>query len=122
MRPERDRKKKLIVAFHFQFSNRTGWDCGNCRKHGLETRRRCGFLPAEQRGPAVVVWGRGDVQADECPTSLITAESVGWIEEFLVKRRLGIVESLDVAARKVDAFLILRDRMEREQQDGTAQR
>jgi hypothetical protein len=121
VRPQRDRKKKLIVAFHFQFSNRAGWDCGNCRKHGLEAKRRCGFLPIAERAQPAVVWGRGDVQAQECPTSLITAESLGWIEEFLVRRRLGIGESLETEARKVDAFLILRDRMEREEHDGTAQ-
>lgn len=109
-----------MVAFHFQFSNRAGWDCENCRKHGLEAKRRCGYLEAAERGPAAIVWGRGDVQTDECPTSLITADSLALVEEFLVARRLGIPESLDVEARKVDAFLILRDRMEREQHDGTA--
>ena len=121
MQPERDRKKKLIVAFHFQFSNRTGWDCESCRKHGLEAKRRCGFLPAEKRGAAAIVWGRKQVRAEECPTSLVTGESVALFEEFLVKRRLGIPESLDTEARKVDAFLILREQMEREERDGTTE-
>jgi hypothetical protein len=43
------------------------------------------------------------------------------LEEFLVRRRLGIPDSLENEARKTDAFLILRDLMEREEQDGTSQ-
>ena len=37
------REKKLIVAFHFQFSNQAGWECDACRRAGLEVRRRCGW-------------------------------------------------------------------------------
>ena len=126
MRSERGRKKKLIVAFHFHFANaqfagRTGWDCDSCRRHGLEAKRRCGFLAAEHRGKPAIVWGRKQAQAEECPKSLITGESIALLEEFFVRRRLGIAESLDTEARKTDAFLILRDQMEREEKDGTAQ-
>lgn len=69
----------------------------------------------------MTVWGRKQVQSDECPTSLITGESLGLLEEFFVRRRLGIAESLETEARKIDAFLILRDQMEREENHGTAQ-
>ena len=40
---ERSRKKKLIVAFHFQLGNHSAWNCGPCRKSGLERKRRCGW-------------------------------------------------------------------------------
>jgi hypothetical protein len=125
-----ERKKKLIVAFHFvtasrQFAHvsgdRAGWNCESCRQHGLETKRRCGFLPEEKRGEPRIVWGRGQTQTDECPKSLITGASMALIEEFFVRRRLGIPDSLETEARKVDAFLILRDETEREEQDGTTQ-
>jgi hypothetical protein len=43
------------------------------------------------------------------------------LEEFLVRRRLGIRESLEMEARKVDAFVILQDELEREEQDGPSQ-
>ena len=59
-------------------------------------------------------------QADECPKSLVTGESLAFVEEFFVRRRLGIPDSPDMEARKVDAFLILRDQMEREELDGKA--
>ena len=117
MRAERDRKKKLIAAFHFQFSNRAGWNCGTCRQHRLEEKRRCGYLPEAQRGGSRVVWGRKLLQVDECPTSLITGESLALVEEFFVRRRLGIAYSTELPARKTDAFLILSDEMECEERD-----
>lgn len=126
MRAQRARKKKLIVAFHFQLANaefagRAGWDCDSCKRNGLETKRRCGFLPPDQRGNARTVWGRRQVQTQECPKSFVTGESMSLLEEFFVRRRLGIADSLDLDARKTDAFLILRDQMEREERDGTSQ-
>ena len=125
MRAGRERKKKLTVAFHFQFSNRAGWDCVSCRQNGLEVKRRCGFLPDERRGEPRIVWGRKGTQTDECPKSLVTGESLAMVEEFFVRRRLGVGDSIGIEAlgieampaRKVDAFLILRDEMEREERD-----
>jgi hypothetical protein len=94
----------------------------SCRQHGLEAKRRCGFLPDEKRGVPRVVWGRRQTQAEECPKSLVTGESLALLEEFFVRRRLGSDEALEeMPARKVDAFLILRDEMEREERDGEAQ-
>jgi hypothetical protein len=126
VRVGRERKKKLIVAFHFtianqQLSNRAGWDCGSCRQHGLEAKRRCGFLPVEKRGEPRLVWGRKTAQTEECPKSFVTGESLALVEEFFVRRRLGLQDSLETDARKVDAFLILRDEMEREERDGKSE-
>ncbi len=41
------------------------------------------------------------------------------LEEFLVRRRMGMREDAETEARKVDAFLILQEQMEREQRDAT---
>ncbi len=120
MRAGRERKKKLIVAFHFQFSNRSGWNCDSCRRTGLEKKRRCGFLPAGERGEPRIVWGRKQTYAEECPKSFVTGESLALVEEFFVRRRLGIGDSMETEARRVDAFLILRDEMDREERDGKA--
>jgi hypothetical protein len=109
-----------MVAFHFQFANRAGWDCDACRKNGLETKRRCGFLPAEARGEKRLVWVRKRAQTDECPKSMVTGESLSLLEEFFVRRRLGMVDGMETAARKVDAFLVLREEMEREEKDVTS--
>ena len=76
-----ERKKKLIVAFHFvtasqQFPDRAGWNCESCRQNGLEVKRRCGFLEDDKRGQPRIVWGRKHTQTDECPKSLVTGESL----------------------------------------------
>ena len=68
-----------------------------------------------------LVWARRDVSLRTCPKPYITAESQTLVEEFFVRRRLGIEDSIELEARKVDAFLILRDEMEREERDGEAQ-
>ena len=75
----------------------------------------------EKRGPVRIVWGRKRMHVDECPKSLVTGESLSLLEEFFVRRRLEIPDSLDLEARKVEAFLILRDLMEKEQRSGTTQ-
>jgi hypothetical protein len=93
----------------------------SCRQNGLEVKRRCGFLPDEKRGEPRIVWGRKQTQSEECPKSLVTGESLAMVEEFFVRRRLEAGDSAGLegmAARKVDAFLILRDEMEREERDG----
>ena len=120
MRADRDRKKKLIVAFHFQFANRAGWDCDACRRHGLEKKRRCGFLAEAERGEPRLVWVRKRVRAEECPKSLVSGESLSLLEEYFVRRRLGMADAVEMSARKVDAFLILREEMEREERDVTS--
>jgi len=84
-------------------------------------KRRCGFLPVERRGEPRLVWGRKHAQTEECPKSYITGDSLALVEEFFVRRRLGVPDSLDIDARKIDGFLILRDEMEREERDGTSQ-
>jgi hypothetical protein len=121
VRPQRGRKKKLIVAFHFQFASQSGWNCDICRRNGLESRRRCGFIPPEKRGEERIVWGRRQVHIEECPKSFITGESLALLEEFGARRRLDIAGTLDLDARKADAFLILREQMEREENHGTTQ-
>jgi len=101
--------------------SRAGWNCDSCRRNGLEAKRRCGFLPEAKRGEPRIVWGRKQVHTEECPKSLVTGESLALLEEFFMRRRLGMQDSPELEARKVDAFLILRDETEREERDGEAQ-
>jgi hypothetical protein len=101
------RKKKLIVAFHFQFSNQAGWECATCRKAGLETKRRCGWMAPALETPERVVWARNNVASNICPRSFITAQSMAWIEEYLVRRKLGQRGIDGLGTREVEAFLIL---------------
>src|SRR5580692_95289 len=88
MRVERERKKKLIIAIHFLRAERAGvnqaagWKCEQCRRQGLEARRRCGFLPEAKREAVRVVWAKGRVATEECPTSFITPVSVELVEKY----------------------------------------
>jgi hypothetical protein len=50
----------------------------------------------------------------------MTGESLALVEEFFVRRQLGMTDTPEMAARKVDAFVILRGEMEREERDATA--
>ena len=118
MRSDGDGKKKLIVAFHFQHSNQAGWKCDSCRRDGLELKRRCGWIPAALETPARVVWARKRVSTDTCPTSLITAQSLTWIEQFYVWRTLGPKYPGELSAREVEAFLILEQETQAEGSDG----
>jgi len=83
--------------------------------------RRCGFIAPELRGAPRTVWARRQVRTEECPKSVITGESMALLEEFIVRRRLQMAETLETDARKVDAFVILRDELEREERDGTTE-
>jgi hypothetical protein len=67
------------------------------------------------------VWGRRQTRIEECPKSFITGESLALIEEYAVMRRLGIPDSLDIEARKADAFLLLKDLVVKEESYGTSQ-
>ena len=108
----RGRTKKLIVAFHFLDGNQAAWKCDECRKAGLEKRRRCGWRVDGQTGSPRVVWAGGGVATDTCPRSYVTAQSVTWIEEFLVRRKLGGAPVEDLDARTAEAFLVLMEQME----------
>ncbi len=112
------RTKKLIVALHFHTSDQAGWECADCRKAGLETKRRCGWIPEAIATPSRVVWARNGVVATVCPKSLITAQSMAWLEEYLVRRKLGQIRTDTLGAREVEAFLILEHELGAENKHG----
>ena len=107
MRAVGSRKKKLIAALHFQFSNQAGWECAACRKAGLEIKRRCGWIPRALETPERIVWAKNSAATTVCPKSFITAQSMAWLEDYLVRRKLGQKGIEDLGAREVEAFLIL---------------
>jgi hypothetical protein len=119
VRIERRRTKKLIVAFHFHlFSNQAGWGCDQCRGAGLEIKRRCGWLRRAQGAGERVVWARKHASTTSCPKSFVTAQSMAWVEEFVVRRRLGQKRPEELGAKEAEAFLILEAEWEAETQNG----
>jgi hypothetical protein len=53
------------------------------------------------------VWARKTIAIESCPKSYITAESESWVEEFLIRRRLGGLNFEELSARETEAFLVL---------------
>ena len=104
MRPERGRKKKLILAFHFQFSDQAKWKCETCRAAGLETKRRCGFAKGGAGLPEKVVWARKRAVATSCPKTLITAGSMAHLAEYHAWKFAGGQSHDALTARQLDAF------------------
>jgi hypothetical protein len=114
------RKKKLIVAFHFQFGNQAAWKCDICRKSGLERRRRCGWLGETQRGDTQVIWARGRISVASCPTSYITPESVALIEEFQAWKLIGATDMYRMPARLVETIFVLENELRSEKHDASS--
>jgi hypothetical protein len=84
----------------------------------LERKRRCGFLPQEQRGAPKLIWARGRASADECPKTLITAASLEMLETFYAWKFAGWSDARELRAREADAFLILEQEWRAEQKNG----
>jgi hypothetical protein len=109
----------MIVAFHFHlFSNQAGWRCDQCRGAGLEVKRQCGWLRHAAGSAERVVWARKGVSTSSCPKSLVTAQSLAWVEEFMVRRRLRQMWPMELGAREAEAFLMLETEWEAEVQNG----
>lgn len=63
------------------------------------------------------MWARGGAAVTQCPRSVVTAESLGLVEEFFVWKRVGAAFG-ELSARQVEAFVILENAMEQEKRNG----
>ena len=75
-------------------------------------------MPRAVETPPRVVWARNGVATTVCPKSFITARSMAWLEEYLVRRKLGQRGTEGLDARQVEAFLILEHELAAEVQHG----
>jgi len=114
VRAERGGTKKLILAFHFQFADQAGWKCEECRRSGLEEKRRCALRPGAEQQPNRVVWVRNGAVAERCPKSLITGESLALIEAYCAWKLNGGGDYRDMSAREVEAFWVLEQELRKE--------
>jgi hypothetical protein len=72
----------------------------------------------EQRGEAKLVWVHGRTGVDECPKSLVTAESMELVERFFVWKASGAGGWSELTAREADAFQVLEEEWRSEVKDG----
>ena len=61
------------------------------------------------------MWARGPASTEECPKSLVTAESIELLEQFLAWKTW---KSTDLTAREADAFLSLERELRAEGMNG----
>ncbi len=53
------------------------------------------------------MWARGGVGTVQCPRSVISGESVSYVEHYMAWRKLGGMKLEEMEARQAHAFLIL---------------
>jgi hypothetical protein len=82
----------------------------------LTKARRCAWSGFEEQQTTQPVWVRGEALAFRCPKSIVTAQSLHFIEQFLFwKRGGGDLWSLE--AKSADALLVLQDASVKESQN-----
>lgn len=69
--------------------------------------RNCAWLPNPQGEAAKVIWARGAVLAKSCPKSLITAESIRFLEMHRVWKSFGKGWPGAMEARAADAIELI---------------
>lgn len=65
-----------------------------------------------------MVWIRGQTATEECPKSLMTPQSLEWLEKFFVWKFSGGRNLLQMPARDADALLILEQEWRKGANDG----
>jgi hypothetical protein len=85
----------------------------------LERKRRCGWLEGNEPDPPQVVWARGQVAVESCPTSYVTAESLALLEEFHAWKLIGAGDVYRLPARTVEAIFILENEVRSEKHNGS---
>lgn len=83
--------------------------------------RKCAWLAAEAPPDERIVWVRGNVFSRQCPKSVITAESLGYLDLFAVWAQVGGTNIESSEAKTADALLTLRRACQEENQDGEKQ-
>ena len=60
------------------------------------------------------IWGRHGVSTRQCPKSVVSAESLVFLEEFNIWKRFGCSDTRRMNARVADAIALLEDEWRRE--------
>jgi len=65
-----------------------------------------------------IVWARANVVSRRCPKSVITAQSLGYLERFRLWKELGTVDLADIDAKTADALVCLESAWKTEVKNG----
>ena len=80
--------------------------------------RNCAWI--ERGGPTDgrVVWARRGVLALQCPKSVITAQSLSFLEQFRVWKSLGGGAPWPIEAKAAEAMIVLEQALQTEMERG----
>jgi len=81
--------------------------------------RNCAWAANGAAGMKRPVWARGNVVSFHCPKSVITAESLTFLEQFQIWKTLSGLDLFSLEARTADAFLLLERECRKEAKDGS---
>ena len=76
--------------------------------------RLCAFQGEQAPKSAPPVWARHGISTQQCPKSLITAESLRLLEEFQIWKRFGCANIWAMPARTVEAISVVEDQWRKE--------
>lgn len=68
-----------------------------------------------------MIWARGQVSSISCPKSVITAQSLYFLERFGFWKEFGGTSIWSIEAKTADAFLVLEQACRMENQRGEVQ-
>jgi hypothetical protein len=81
--------------------------------------RNCAWIANTAAVMKRPVWARGNVVSFQCPKSIITADSLTFLEQFQIWKELGGLDLFSLEARTAEAFLLLEREWRKEVKDGS---
>jgi hypothetical protein len=80
--------------------------------------RNCAWSDVTTQENKRPVWGRNGVFSSSCPKSIITAESLYFLEQFRWWKQFGIGDIRSLPAKTADALIVLEEAWQMEKQRG----
>jgi hypothetical protein len=85
----------------------------------LVSIRNCAWLPRDDNHQKRIVWARGGVTASNCPKSIISSESLHFLEQFRLWKSYGGGVPWTLNAREAEALLVLDREWRKEENNET---
>ena len=80
--------------------------------------RNCAWLNGAEEESRRAVWARSGVISCHCPKSVITPQSMSWLEQFRIWKAFGGGTPWEREAKAAEAFLVLEKALEAETEHG----
>lgn len=76
--------------------------------------RKCAWAFPNEATDKKAVWARKSVTCERCPKSVVTAESLTYLEQFSVWKQLGGQSLWEFDAKAADAMILLDQEWQKE--------